>query len=51
MVENIEGDPCVAKLVPGAAGIIPAFPPPPTVTGKEDPPLKVNFVPPGKEVL
>jgi hypothetical protein len=50
MVENIEGDPCVAKL-PGVAGITPAVPPPPTVTGKEDPPLKVNFVPPGNEVL
>jgi hypothetical protein len=45
IVENIESDPFVVP-----AGPVFPIPPPPTVTGKEVPPVNVNFVPPGKEV-
>jgi hypothetical protein len=48
IVENIEGFPCEAQVP--IKGDVDEAPPPPTVIGKDVPPVNVNFVPPGKDV-
>jgi hypothetical protein len=46
IVEKIESVPDAPGVAPGGAE-----PPAPTVIGKDVPPVNVNFVPPGNEVL
>jgi hypothetical protein len=51
IVENTEFEPeTPGALIPAGTFGVPA-PPAPTVIGKDVPPVNVNFVPPGKDVL